>query len=142
MNKILVSALMILFVVSCDFVYYASIRNDSGETIQVTVKYNRNRYDSVFNGANYYQLVPAFEDNTHLTLKKYDSVKLQITYEVPPNAEMQIEHSTTGWNGYPDFYYIDEIYIQSSVKVYSFKKNDFRVAFKKIKAYKYVLTIR
>lgn len=141
MKNVIILTFIILLFNACDFVYYARIQNELNESIEVTVKYNKRKYDSVFNGVNYYKMVPDFEDNHDLKLIKYDSVLLQITYEVPPNGVMQIEHSVTGWNGYPDFYYIDEIRIHNKLMEQSILKNDFRKAFKKIKNYEFVLTI-
>lgn len=127
---------------SCDFVYHARIQNDSNEIIEVTVSYNKRKYDSVYKEVNYYQMVPSFENNRHLVLKKYDSVKLQITYEVPPKAIMQIQHSITGWDGRPDFYYIDEIHIHTRFMEQTIPKTELESSFKKMKSYEYVLTIR
>lgn len=141
MKNIIILTFLLLLLNSCDFVYYARIRNGLNENIDVTIQYNKRKYDSVYNGVNYYKLVPDFENNRHLKLIKYDSVLLQITYEVPPNGVMLVEHSITGWNGDPDFNYIDEIRVHNKLMEQSYLNKELHKAFKKIKNYEFVLTI-
>lgn len=98
MRTIITVFIIIFTLSSCDYSFNAIIANNTKESVEVTMTFDRKYLDSVYGHKNYARFLPEFEETPPSFKKHYDSINLQLTITIPPHENLQVDHGLSGYN--------------------------------------------
>lgn len=98
MKTLLMILVLVFALSSCDYGFNALIVNNTKDSAVVTMTFDRQYLDSIYQGKSYAKFLPQFEETPPSFKKYYDSINLQLTITIPPNKNLQVDHGLTGYN--------------------------------------------
>ncbi len=118
---------------SCDSSYSVHILNATKGPIDIVVRYNKPYLDSLYKGRNYKSILSTITYNPLDYIKKYDSINLIITYEVPPQKLLQLETALSGYNiSMPDLTELSDIQVKTNSGSHIYPRAQFNSLFSKV----------
>lgn len=89
---------VVVSLISCDYSFNAIIVNNTKESVEVTMTFDKKYLDSVYEGRSYAKFLPEFEQTPPSFKKYYDSVNLRLTITIPSHGKLQVDHGLSGYN--------------------------------------------
>ncbi len=143
--KIFISGFLLFLIPSCAMDYSSSshIVNSSDQNINVSIIYDREKLDSLYNyrKGDYIKYLRRLNEESGVAFK-FDSLKLTSDYILPINKSLRVDYTFGGSGVTPNHSIIKEITVKSNDKTTVYNHLSLDTAFKRINNATWELTIR
>jgi len=126
-----------------DYICSAEIVNNSHQTINVSVKYDRGKLDSLYEykSEKYLKHFQYINEASGLSVI-FDTVNLISNFIIPAGKKLEVSHTPGGWGVTPDYSLLKEIRILWNNKITLYNNQSFDTAFKRKERGLWELVIR
>ena len=135
--------IFLLALYACDFSFGARIRNETDQSIEVAITYDKQVLDSVYQGRDYSRFVPEFTTMPASYNKYYDSANQRIVFTLPPHEAVLVDHGPTGYSvDKPDLGLFYSIKIRSSNREITYPAKSLDTLFRKVRRNEFELLVK
>jgi hypothetical protein len=132
MKQILALTSLFFLFTSCymDKIDISQIKNNSNQTIQINISFDKSYLDSIYPNANYKHIVflNGLGHDSGVKMQNFDSLRLLVSYKVLPNATFTLASGLWG----PSYPIYNSITIKGRDTIVLGNKNEIYHAFKNI----------